>query len=92
MSKQVKSHTVLNFDEALAGLGPSVRQAFEMSHETLARAGVPHVVVGGIAVNAYGHHYTTRDVDYLVDASDAFDGEVILTHKPNVPCLSGCLT
>ncbi|MHB8419062.1 MAG: hypothetical protein ACYDCL_13375 [Myxococcales bacterium] len=79
------SFSKVDLDAALDEVGPHVKRAFELSHEALAAAGIPHVVVGGIAVNAYGHHYSTKDVDYLVDPADAFDGSVVLTHKQGVP-------
>ena len=56
--------------EALAFLQPEVREAtIEVSAE-LARQGVPHTVVGGVAVNAHGHSYNTTDVDFLVRDSE----------------------
>ncbi len=79
------SFTRLDLDSALLHASPALRRAFELSHEALERRGIPHVIVGGLAVNAYGHHYSTKDVDYLVDATDAFDGSLVLTHKPGVP-------
>ena len=79
------SFTKIDLDKALREIGPKVQRAFDLSHGALLRAGIPHVVVGGLAVNAYGHHYSTHDVDYLVDAEDAFEGKVVLTHRPGVP-------
>lgn len=35
----------------------------------LARLGVPHALVGGLAVGLHGHPRATRDVDFLVDES-----------------------
>lgn len=75
----------VDLDEALRGIGPNVRQAFELSHDALVALRIPHVLVGGLAVNAYGHHYATRDVDYLVDAADAFTGSLVLSHRTGVP-------
>lgn len=36
-----------------------------MSHAILASKRIPHVVIGGIAVNAHGFAYSTAAVDYL---------------------------
>lgn len=81
-----KSFTRVDFDKALESVSPKVRQAYELSHEALRVMGIPHVVIGGLAVNAHGHHYTTKDVDYLVDEKDAFDGTgLVVTHKRGVP-------
>jgi hypothetical protein len=38
----------------------------------LTELGVPHALIGGLAVGLYGHPRATKDVDYLVGAS-AFD-------------------
>jgi hypothetical protein len=51
----------------------------------LEEKGIAHVLIGGLAVNAYGYHYSTHDVDFLVRKDDVFDGEAIITHKPGVP-------
>lgn len=80
-----KSYTKVSIEQALKSVSPDVRRAFELSHEVLQRVGVPHVLVGGLAVNAYGHHYSTADVDYLVDPNDVFEGTLVVTHKPGVP-------
>jgi hypothetical protein len=56
---------------ALSGVSPKVRRALVASHEALSKAGVPHALVGGIAVGAYGYVRATKDVDWLV-GSEAF--------------------
>jgi hypothetical protein len=40
------------------------------SHEALRDAGVPHAVVGGLAVFLHGHRRMTTDVDILVSAPE----------------------
>ncbi len=40
-------------------------------HETLATAGVPHAIVGGVAVCLHGYQRNTVDVDLLIDAADS---------------------
>jgi hypothetical protein len=85
MRETMKSQTILNFAEAVENLGPRVRQAYELSTEALARLAIPHIVVGGIAVCAYGHARSVNDVDYLVLTGDVFEGDVVRTLRPGVP-------
>lgn len=80
-----RSFSAVDLNRALRELNPRVKQAFELSHEALLALGIPHVVVGGLAVNAHGHQYATKDVDYLVTEADAFEGSVVVTHRPGVP-------
>jgi hypothetical protein len=79
------SYSRVNLDKALASVSPAVKQAFEMSSGRLTNMDIPHVLIGGLAVNAHGYHYATADVDYLVAAGDAFEGSFILTHKAGIP-------
>lgn len=44
----------------------SVRAAARLAHDELDARGVPHLLAGGMAVNAYGYRRATSDVDYLV--------------------------
>jgi hypothetical protein len=37
----------------------------------LNRAGVEYLLVGGFAVNHYGHHRSTNDIDFWIAVSDA---------------------
>lgn len=85
----IKSLTKVDIQAALRSVSPEVRLAIEESHKALQKAGVAHVVIGGMAVNAYGHHYSTDDVDYLVDPKEAFLGTVVLTHREGVPFAVG---
>lgn len=81
--------TKVDFSEALANSDPRVRQAFWSSHAALVKLGIPHIVIGGLAVNAHGHHYSTRDVDYLIDAQDVFAGDAVIYHKSQIPISVG---
>lgn len=45
-------------------------QAAAACHKALAQAGLPHVVVGGMAVCLHGYRRTTVDIDLLVQPSD----------------------
>jgi len=49
-------------------VAPKVLEALRLSSEALTRAGVRHVVVGGLAVCANGHPRNTKAVDFLVGA------------------------
>ena len=70
---------------ALSALSPKVRAAFKASHEALCRAGVPHALIGGIAVGAYGYARATKDVDWLVgDEAFDFHGKLVTT-KAGIP-------
>src|ERR1700738_2528562 len=72
---------------ALEGVVSSkVLNAMRISHEELTRAGVPHLLAGGLAVGAYGYPRATKDVDFLV-GEEAFmhHGAGIVTMKPGVP-------
>jgi hypothetical protein len=63
-----------------------VLKAQQVASAILARAGVRHVVIGGLAVGANGYPRATRDVDFLV-GSEAFithEGGVVTIH-PEVP-------
>ena len=46
----------------------SVRAAARASHDMLRARGVPSLLVGGMAVDAYGYRRATSDVDWLVPA------------------------
>ena len=42
-------------------------------HEVLQRAGIPHAIIGGVAVCMHGYQRNTVDVDLLVAAGQAAD-------------------
>lgn len=56
------------------------------AHRALDRAGIPHALVGALAVGAYGYPRASKDVDFLV-GDEAFDRHEsgIITLKPGVP-------
>ncbi len=74
---------------ALSAVNSEVRQALTHSHEVLIGLGIPHVLIGGLAVGAHGYAYATRDVDYLVPEAAAFEGKLVITFKPGVPIKVG---
>jgi hypothetical protein len=49
----------------------NVIDAMVVAHRQLDKIGVPHALVGGLAVGAYGYVRATKDVDFLV-TDDAF--------------------
>lgn len=51
--------------EALSAVSPAVKRAAIRAHRALRDAGVPHVVVGGVAVGAHGHPRATKDIDFM---------------------------
>lgn len=67
-------------------VAPEVLDAMKVASEALKRAGVRHVVVGGLAVGANGFPRATRDVDFLV-GDEAFERHAggLVTLRPGVP-------
>lgn len=76
-------------ERAMAAVHPDVKEALLQSHAALAALGIPHVVIGDLAVGAHGYFYATRRVDYLVPEASAFEGKVVITFKPGVPIRVG---
>jgi hypothetical protein len=44
----------------------SLWAAAQRCHEALASSGIPHAIVGGVAVCLHGYQRTTVDIDVLV--------------------------
>ena len=88
---QSRSQSSLNKGlEAALGAAPTdVREALEVTHEALRNLGVPHVLVGGLAVGVHGFPHSTPDVDYLVEEDKAFNPGVLLTFRNGIPIRSG---
>jgi hypothetical protein len=63
-----------------------VLDAMKVASAALTRAGVRHIVVGGLAVGANGFPRATRDVDFLV-GDEAFERHPggLVTLRPGVP-------
>ncbi len=73
--------------KALDGIvSNEVLKAMKAAHESLQSAGIPHALVGALAVGAYGYPRASKDVDFLV-GDEAFDhhSSGIVTLKPGVP-------
>lgn len=86
-----RRHTIYTtgIDAALDSVSPDVKRACEITHKRLTELGVPHVLIGGLAVGVHGYQYATKDVDWLVAREDAFEGDVILTFKQGIPIQAG---
>lgn len=67
-------------------IAPRVLDAWRAASEALTRAGVRHVVIGGLAVGANGYPRATKDVDFLV-GDEAFNRHAggLVTMNPAIP-------
>jgi hypothetical protein len=67
-------------------IAPRVLDAWHAASDALARAGVRHVVIGGLAVGANGYPRATKDVDFLV-GDEAFQRHAggLVTMNPAIP-------
>ncbi len=64
--------------------------SFEVVIRVLREAGVPFIVVGGLAVNAHGYGRFTQDIDLVIKltpqhARAAFEALASLGYRPRVP-------
>lgn len=67
-------------------VAPRVLDAWRAASEALQRAGVRHVVIGGLAVGANGHPRATKDVDFLVgDEAFLHHAGGLVTMNPAIP-------
>lgn len=57
-----------------------LERATEVS-QTLERLGVPHALIGGLAVGVHGYPRGTKDVDFLVGAEAFVPGSAILVYR-----------
>jgi hypothetical protein len=67
-------------------VAPKILDAMRVASARLAELGIPHALVGGLAVGAHGFPRATKDVDFLV-GDEAFEHHAggIVTMKPGVP-------
>lgn len=67
-------------------VAPRVMDALRAAAAQLEHLGIRHVVVGGLAVGAYGYPRATKDVDFLV-GDEAFEHHAggLVTMRPGVP-------
>jgi hypothetical protein len=71
--------------EAASAVSEKVMLAAYDASRELTWRGIPHALIGGLAVGAHGAPRATKDVDFLVSQADAFEGTVVLSFKPGVP-------
>jgi hypothetical protein len=71
-------------------VAPRVLDAMRSASNELARLGVRHALVGGLAVGAHGYPRATKDVVFLV-GDEAFEHHAggIVTMKPGIPIQIG---
>jgi len=63
-----------------------VLDAWHVASAALTQAGIPHVVIGGLAVGANGYPRATKDVDFLVgDAAFTHHAGGLVTMNPAIP-------
>lgn len=63
-----------------------ILEAEALASEALTKAGIPHLLIGGLAVGAWGHPRATKDIDFLVRQADAFEAHgPIVTFRRDVP-------
>jgi hypothetical protein len=71
-------------------VAPRILDAMRVASARLSELGVRHVLVGGLAVGAWGHVRATKDVDFLV-GDEAFEHHAggLVTMKYGVPIQVG---
>jgi len=76
----------LDLAKAFEVVSDSIRRATLDSSKQMAGAGIPHALVGGLAVGAHGWPRATKDVDFLV-GSEAWvrHPSGIVTPNPGLP-------
>ena len=65
-------------------VAPRILDAMRASSQFLRENGIKHVLVGGLAVGAYGHPRATKDVDFLVgdNAFEHHGGGIVTMRAP----------
>jgi len=84
-----RPHRRTSHPSTLQELEGHVPDAFIKGSEAASRAfrkaGIPHVLVGGLAVGVCGYPRPTKDIDFLVgDEAFEFHGPLV-THRPGLP-------
>jgi hypothetical protein len=75
-----------DLDQVFRAFDPSYEDAVRLASRSMSEANIRHVLIGGLAVGAYGYIRGTKDIDFLV-GEEAFNvhGGGIVTHHPAVP-------
>lgn len=58
---------------------PDDAKIFQTSVDAAKAAGLPFLLIGGHAVNAYGYQRTTLDIDFLIENSDLEKWKLLLS-------------
>ena len=66
-------------------VAPGVLSAMRSADRILTAANIPHAVIGGLAVGAYGHPRATRDADFLVGEAAFVRHAGVLRMRPEIP-------
>ncbi len=79
-------HKTPNIGELRKAVSNGVWEAMHAAHRALDQAGIPHALVGALAVGAYGYPRASTDVDFLVgdEAFERHEGGIV-TLKAGVP-------
>ncbi|MCB9742606.1 MAG: hypothetical protein H6740_08405 [Alphaproteobacteria bacterium] len=62
-------------------VAPAILERAAQVSRHLSRLGVPHALVGGLAVGVHGHPRATKDVDFLVGQEAFASLEPVLTYR-----------
>jgi hypothetical protein len=66
-------------------VAPCVLAAMRITDKILTKAGIRHVLVGGLAVGAYGYPRATDDADFLVDDTAIVRRHGVSSMRPEIP-------
>ena len=82
----------VDLQAAFDAVSNDVEKAAKTASRELTKAGIRHLLIGGLAVGAYGYQRATKDVDFLV-AEEAFvqHASGIVTINPKVPIAVGAV-
>ena len=56
----------------------NIRELLATADQALAKAGIDHALIGGLALGGLGVHRATMDVDFLIDGARAGDAQAAL--------------
>lgn len=84
--RRLRSFDMPNIRQLEGVVSPEVFHAMIEASEQLRSLGIPHALVGGLAVSAWARPRWTKDVDFVVDET-AFDisPSGIVSFKPGIP-------
>lgn len=79
-----------NLSEAFGAVAPRIEEVARSLSEHLTSQGVPHALVGGLAVGSYGYPRATTDVDAILPTSlfSARPGGIVIL-PPGLPASRG---